>query len=337
MDERKEMDFFRQSHVLVTGGTGLIGRPLLDLLLARAAQVRVVSLDDPLGISEDVEFHRLDLTDYENCMRACAGIDYVFHLLGVKASPAVSTTKPASYFVPTLRFNTNMMEAAFRSGVKRYMFTSSIGVYAPAEIFHEDDVWRTFPSENDRFPGWAKRMGELQAEAYRIEHGWSDISIVRPANVYGPYDNFDLQNAMVVPSLIKRAVEGADPLVVWGDGNCVRDFVHARDVAKGMTLVFEAGETRPVNLGSGVGVSIRELVNAIVSELPTKPRVVWDLSKPTGDRIRVMDTTRARALGYSPSVSIQEGVREVIEWYKASRGRVGKRYDIFDRPGQGMK
>ena len=109
----------------------------------------------------------------------------------------MTAQKPASFFVPTITFNTNMMEAARRCKVKKYLYTSTIGVYAPAEVFYEDDVWKTFPSPNDRFAGWAKRMGELQAEAYAIEYGWKDIAIVRPANVYGPFDNFDPTNAMV--------------------------------------------------------------------------------------------------------------------------------------------
>ena len=107
----------------------------------------------------------------------------------------MTAERPASFFVPTLQFSLNMMEAARRSGVNHYLFTSSVGVYQPAEIFKEDDVWSTFPSSNDRFAGWAKRMCELQAEAYKKEYEWENISVVRPANVYGPFDNFDPANA----------------------------------------------------------------------------------------------------------------------------------------------
>ena len=167
------------------------------------------------------------------------------------------------------------MEAARRKGVQRYLFTSSIGVYAPSEIFFEDDVWSTFPSPNDRFAGWAKRMGELQAEAYAIEYGWNDICIVRPANVYGPYDNFDPENAMVIPSLIYRALSGENPLAVWGDGTAIRDFIHARDAAVGMMRVVELGIREPINLGTGRGVSIREIVDIIVGEIDGL-KVVWD-------------------------------------------------------------
>jgi GDP-L-fucose synthase len=241
----------------------------------------------------------------------------------------MTAKKPASFFVPTLMFNTNMMEAARQCDVRGYLFTSTIGVYGPAEVFHEDDVWKTFPSENDRFAGWAKRMGELQAEAYQIEYGWDRVSIVRPANVYGPFDNFDPHNAMVIPSLIRRAVDGENPLVVWGDGSPVRDFIHAKDVARGMLLVIAKGEKRPLNLGSGVGVSIREIVDIIVSALKSKPKVVWDTTKPSGDRKRLMDISRAQCLGFRPMVPIREGIKEVIAWYQENKDIVAQRYNVF--------
>jgi GDP-L-fucose synthase len=225
---------FKGKKILVTGGTGLIGRPLVEMLLEKGAQVRVVSLDDPSRANPGAEFLRLDLTNMDNAMQAADGMDYVFQLAGIKGSPAMTAKKPASFFYPTISFNTNMMEASRRCGVKKYLFTSSIGVYSPAETFHEDDVWKTFPSPNDRFAGWAKRMGELQAEAYQIEYGWEDVYIVRPANIYGPYDNFDPANAMVIPSLVRRALDGENPFVVWGDGSTIRDFLHARDCARGM-------------------------------------------------------------------------------------------------------
>ena len=119
--------------------------------------------------------------------------------------------------------------------------------------FYRGRCLEDLPSENDKFPGWAKRVGELQAEAYAIEYGWKKVSIVRPANIYGPYDNFDPANSMVVPSLIRRALAGEDPLTVWGDGSPIRDFIHAEDVARGMMLAVEKGVTEPINLGSGTG------------------------------------------------------------------------------------
>ena len=199
------MSFYKDKSVLVTGGTGLIGRPLVEMLIAAGAKVTVVSLDDPSRAPKGCTFVKADLREFNGCMDVCKDKEIVFQLAGVKGSPAMTAKRPASFFVPTMQFSINMMEAARRSGAERFLFTSSVGVYQPAEVFYEDSVWTTFPSPNDRFAGWAKRMGELQAEAYKIEYGWDKISIVRPANVYGPFDNFDPENAMVVPSLIRLA------------------------------------------------------------------------------------------------------------------------------------
>ena len=167
--------------------------------------------------------------------------------------------------------------------------------------------------------------------AYQQEYQEMSLSMVRPANVYGLYDNFDLKNAMVIPSLIKRAMSGENPFTVWGDGSAVRDFVHARDVAKGMILAASSGTTEAINLGSGVGTSIKDLVEVVISNLEEKPEIVWDTSKPTGDRKRILDITKARAIGYEPTISIADGIKEVMDWYKENQGRIAQRYDIFNR------
>lgn len=320
---------FKDKNILVTGGTGMIGRYLVEDLIRRGGRVTVVSLDDPSRAHPQAEFKKANLMQFDNCLEVARGMDYVFHLAGIKGSPAVTTKRPASFFVPTITFNTNMMEAARQAGVERYLFSSSVGVYSPAELFCEDDVWQTFPSKNDKFAGWAKRMGELQAEAYAIEYGWEKISIVRPANVYGPYDNFDSVNAMVIPSLIRRAVEGENPFTVWGDGSAVRDFIHAKDVAGGMIFAMENNITEPLNLGSGKGVSIRDLADIIVNNLEVKPKIVWDVSKPGGDRKRLLDMSRACKYGFKPSVSLAEGIKETMEWFRSNRQNMDKHYNVF--------
>ncbi|MBF0332218.1 MAG: NAD(P)-dependent oxidoreductase [Alphaproteobacteria bacterium] len=323
------MGFFKGKKVLVTGGTGMIGRPLVEMLLADGALVRIASLDDPALAPEGSSHMRVDLRQLDNCVAACDGIEHVFHLAGVKGSPAMTAKRPATFFVSNLMFSINMMEAARRCGVERYLFTSTVGVYSPAEIFREDDVWKTFPSPHDWFAGWAKRMGELQGQAYGIEYGWDKISIVRPANVYGPHDDFNSPNAMVVTALIKRAMSGENPLVVWGDGSAKRDFIHARDVARGMMLAVEKGVNEPINLGSGVGTSVREVVEMVIANLPVKPEVVWDTTKPTGDALRLMDMTRANGHGFAPIIPMAEGIRETMEWYAANRSETVSRYNAF--------
>ena len=317
--------------VLVTGGTGMIGRYLVDKLLERNCDVTIASLDSPDGLPENVEFMRMDLTILDNCLKACAGQDYVFNLIGIKGSPKMSRERPASFMVPMLMFNTAMMEAAVRSKVKWYLYTSSVGVYHPADVFREDDVWKTFPSENDKHPGWAKRIGELQAEAYSIQHGLNNFSIVRPANVYGKWDNFDPANAMVIPSLINRIVSGESPLTVWGDGTPVRDFIYAGDCADGMIHMVENGVTEPVNLGSGSGVSIKEIAETIRDCFDATVGIDWDTTKPKGDALRIMDTTRAEGYGFKCSTTIADGVRATIEWFLENRDLYKKRNNYFTK------
>jgi len=313
---------FTGKNVLVAGGSGLIGRQLVDLLLREGASVFVADVRTPEDdFLKKITFKKLDLTNYENCMSACDGMDYVFNLLCLKGSPKIMKNQPVRALVPQILFNTNLLKAAHSCNVKKYLYTSSVGVYHPAEVFREDDVWKTFPSERDRFAGWAKRIGELQAEAYSLQYGWDNISIVRPANVYGPYDDFDSDAAMVVPSLVKKALTSEDKLVVWGNGKAVRDFIHSKDVARGMMIVMKKspGPTFPVNLASGIGYTIKELAEVITANVDKKLDIVWDAAGATGDNKRVLDTHRAESIGFIPEISLEEGIKDVIGWYVQNR------------------
>lgn len=319
---------FKDQKVLVTGGGGMIGRSLVRLLVEREAKVYIADLTKPTDLPEGVVYMKIDLRNFNDCISACEGMDYVFHLAGVKGSPKMCAEQPVDFMVPMLQFNTNMMEAAHRANVKWYLFTSSVGVYAPADVFYEDTVWSTMPSPNDRFAGWAKRMGELQAEAYGIQYGKKNISIVRPANVYGAYDNFNPANAMVVPSLIRKAQEN-DVLEVWGDGSTIRDFIHADDVALGMIYAVEKQITEPINLGSGKGYSIKEVVDMVVKHSGKQLEVKWLTDKPAGDKIRLFDMTRAKSYGFDISVSLEEGIKSTTDWFLNNKEILDKRYNAF--------
>ena len=322
---------YQGKRILVTGGTGMIGRSLIDELVRRGAnKIYVASLDDNVtDLPKEAMHIKIDLTDFAKCLTLTDGINYVFHLAGIKGSPKMCKEQPASFMVPTIMFNTNMIEAARRNNVERFVYTSSVGVYSPAPLLKEDDVWKTFPSENDKFAGWAKRMGELQIEAYRAQYGLINYRIVRPTNIYGPYDNFDPANAMVIPSLIARVAAGESPLKVWGDGTQTRDFLYTDDCARGIVDVFESDEWEPVNLGSGTGYTIRDIVGKIIKYSDWKPEVVWDTSKPSGDKIRVLDTTRAKSLGINPVVSLDEGIKKTVEWFKRHGKKPSGRYNVF--------
>ena len=322
--------FYNKKKVLITGGTGLIGMQLTKILINYGADLTIVSLDK-FKNSKNCKFIRKDLRYLNNCIDICKNHEIVFHLAGIKGSPKMAIEKPASFMVPTVMFSFNMMEAARRCNVKNYLFTSSIGVYSPSSLFKENDVWKSFPSENDKFAGWAKRLSELQAEAYKIEDDWTKISIVRPANVYGPYDNFDENNAMVIPSLIKKALKSKKYLHVWGDGLPVRDFIYSKDVAEGMVHMLANEQPGPINLGSGKGVQISKIAEIIAKNVPNGPlKIIWDKSKPSGDKIRIMDTKRAKKNGFEAKTKIEDGIKKTIEWYLEEGSTFSKnKYNSF--------
>jgi GDP-L-fucose synthase len=320
---------YKNKKVLVAGGTGTIGIPLVKKLIERRAHVTVVSLDSPeyAGslFQKRVCFMRRDLTDLRNCVEATEGMDYVFNLVGIKGSTGIGEKKVASYLVPMLWFQTNLMEAAFRNKVKGYLFVSSICGYPQMSIAKKEDrMWEGLPKQNDRIPGLAKRIGEIQGEAYLLEHDWKAVKIIRPSNVYGPFDDFDPRTAQVVPALIRRMLDGEDPLTVWGDGSAVRDFIYADDAAYWMLVAMEiAPACLPINLGSGKGTTIKELVRVISRCTSFSNKIVWDKQRPAGDPVRVLSVQRARrVLGYRTITSLEEGLRKTVAWYKNNKGFV---------------
>ena len=327
------MNFFKNKKILVTGGTGMVGMALIKLLANAESIIRVVSIDNvnPFENQKNIEFKKRDLRKYENCLKACENIDIVFHVAGIKGSPAVALNKPASFYVPTILFNTNLLEAAIKSKVDHILYTSSIGVYSPSSKFNEDDVWKTFPSENDRFAGWAKRMGELQMMAYEKEMNFKNYSIVRPANIYGPYDNFDPKNAMVIPSLINKVLNSKNVVEVWGDGLQVRDFIYSKDVARGMMMAVEKKISLPLNLGSGTGITIKHLIESIIKTVPNKNlKIKWDTSKPSGDKVRVMNMERASSYGFKCETTLEKGIKETVDWYLNNQNYSEKKYNSFN-------
>ena len=318
---------FASSKVLVTGGTGLIGRQVVGILCGAGARVRVVSLDK---IESDSRAEHVygDLSDFKACKRFTAGMDFVCHIAGVKGSIDVTKSKPASFFVPLLMMNTNVLEASRINGVKRIVYTSSIGAYPSAEVFRETDDNDGPPM--DQYPGWAKRMAEMQIQAYKTQYGLDNFAVVRPCNVYGPGDNFDPENAMVIPTLMHRIMKKEDPVVIWGDGSAVRDFAFSRDVAEGVIRALHYGtKGHPfLNLGSGKGVTIRELVETLNSFLEFN--YAFDATKPSGFKRRIMDISLARdVLGYNPGTSLLAGLQETWNWYIQNQDEYLKKKNYF--------
>lgn len=312
---------------IVTGGTGMIGREVVRMLLDHGASVTSVSLDD-LSLDPRAKYLKGDLSDLQFCLDICKDVDYLFHIAGIKGSVLVTKELPASFFVPLLMMNTNMLEAARRNKVGKILYTSSIGAYAPAEIFVEDKDDPNIPPM-DMFPGWAKRMAEMQIEAYRIQYGMNNFAIVRPSNIYGPGDNFDEQNAMVIPSLISRVHRQDKPVMIWGDGSSERDFLHSSDAALGMILACINGtDGKPINLGCGYGITIKRLVETLQEITPFES--FFDISKPSGFPRRIMDMSYAKQrIGFVPQVSLKMGLSQVWNWFTNNKSEHLNKQNYF--------
>jgi GDP-L-fucose synthase len=320
------LESFSGKNAVVTGGTGLIGREIVRILCDAGAKVRIVSLDK-LTVDARADHVYGDLTDFALCKEITKDMDFVFHVAGIKGSIDVTVKKPASFFVPLLMFNTNMLEASRLNKVRKLVYTSSIGAYATAELFKESDASEGPPM--DMFPGWAKRMAELQVKAYKIQYGMENFAIVRPCNVYGPGDNFDPKNAMVIPTLMYRIYSKEDPVIVWGDGTAIRDFAYSRDVAEGVILALHHGTKGGfVNLGSGKGYSIKELIETLNGFIQFKYQ--FDTSKPSGFPRRVMDISLARQMiGYDPTTSLKDGLKQTWDWFVNNRDEYVKKQNYF--------
>ena len=302
--------------ILITGASGMVGKHLVDMCLDKGYYVRATDIryDDRYDIYvKNFEFYQADLRDFDDCKNVVTGMDVVFHVAGVKGSPKRAAEQPNDYFTPMLQFNTNMAEAARLQGVDWYVYTSTVGVYQPAKVFKEDDVWKTYPSENDKYAGWVKRLGELQLDCFETHYGLKNYSIVRPANIYGEYDEFG-EESTVIASLVKKGYHD-DLLSVWGDGTPIRDFIHAEDVARGILMSYENQITEPINLGSGDGVRIKDIASIVATHYGKE--IEYDTSKPNGDNKRLMDMTRANSYGFYPEVDLETGIKRVIKYYES--------------------
>jgi len=327
---------YNNKKILVAGGTGTIGIPLVKLLCEKGADVSVVSMDPPeyaeKVLGTQVKFQQSDLTQFENCLQATRQQDFVFNLVGLKGSVGIGQSKVASFFFHMMLYQTYLMEAAFRNDISRYLFVSSVCAYpqsSSAKI--EDGMWNGLPKQNDRIPGLCKRIGEIQGETYLHEHGWDAVRIVRPSNVFGPFDDFNPATAQVISALIRRALDGENPLIVWGDGSAIRDFIYSEDVIDGMLLALEkAPACTPINLGSGSGVTIRQVAEVVAKHTPVPPRLEWDPSKPSGDPIRLLSMKRAQELiGFKAKTSIDDGIQKTIQWYLENTELAQKRRNLL--------
>jgi len=318
--------FYQDKLVLVTGGSGFVGTHIVTALLAQGARVRVPVHERPMktDASERIETIRADLTRPEDCRAAARGVDYVFHAAGAVSAAGVTASNPMSAITTNLILTAQMLQAAWSEGVERFLVFGSSTGYPPADHpIREEEMWSgpTYPAYFGY--GWMRRYLERLAE-FVASRSKMKVALARPTAVYGRWDDFDPVTGHVIPALVRRAVEKANPYVVWGDGTEVRDFLHISDLARGCLLLLEKhAACDPVNLGYGQAVSVKDVVRIILKAAGHEgAQLVFDTSKPSTIPFRMVDTSKAKTLlGFEPKVSLEEGLYDTVTWYQqVSRG-----------------
>src|SRR5712691_1306938 len=314
------MEYWTTRRVMVTGGAGFLGTWVVQKLRQRGCQSIFVprSKDYDLRRGEDL---RRALAD--------AAADIVMHLAARVGGIGANRAHPAEFFYDNLMMGVPLLHEAWRTGVSKFVAIGTVCAYpknTPVP-FREEDLWNGYPEETNAPYGLAKKMLLVQSQAYRQQYGFGSIFLL-PVNLYGPGDNFDPASSHVIPALIKKFVEaterGDTQVVAWGDGSPTREFLSVEDAAEAIVLAAERyNSPEPVNIGSSFEISIRELTSLIAKLTGFEGEVIWDTSKPNGQPRRKLDTTRAeRAFGFRARVPFQEGLRETIQWYQASRKQI---------------
>ena len=317
----------RGARVLVTGGAGFIGASLCARLVGEGARVRAtVHARRPARPVGDVEYVAADLTRPEDCGRAVADADYVFHCAAVTSGAAVMVATPLVHVTPNVVMNAQLLEAAHAAGVRRFLFIGSGAAYPPTgdRPVAEAEMLAGEPYAVYHPVAWMKRYTEILCETYarRVRPAMSTV-VVRPSNVYGPGDKFDFATSHVTAALLRRVVERHAPLEVWGTGDDVRDLIYVDDFLDGLLRAFaDPADHLAVNVAAGHGYSVREVLATLLEVDGFRDADVrFDPTRPSTIPVRLLSTELARRrLGFTARVPLAEGLRRTIAWYRAQHG-----------------
>lgn len=299
--------------VTVTGGRGFLGTPFVRMLKEHGANVFTFSSRD-YNLTRQAEIAS---------MYADLKPEIVVHLAARVGGIGANRENPGTFFYENAIMGIELMEQARRNGVEKFVQVGTVCAYPKLTPvpFQEDDLWNGYPEETNAPYGLAKKMLLVQAQAYRQQYGFNAIYLL-PVNLYGPGDNIDLAHSHVIPALIRKCVQAtrakAPTIEVWGTGTPTREFLYVDDAARGIMLAAERyNKPDPVNLGSAVEISIRDLVTLIAELTGFQGEIVFDPTKPDGQPRRKLDVERARAeFGFQSTTDFRVGLARTIEWFK---------------------
>lgn len=307
------MSFWKNKAVLVTGGAGFLGSFVVDKLRERGCS--------QIFIPRSQEY---DLTKEDGVARALidSKADIILHLAAVVGGIGANRENPGKYFYDNMKMGIELIEQARLAKIEKFVAVGTICAYpkfTPVP-FKEEDLWIGYPEETNAPYGLAKKMLLVQSQAYRQQYGFNSIYLL-PVNLYGPRDNFNPNSSHVIPALIKKCVDAIQKkdtsITVWGTGKATREFLYVEDCAEGILKAAENyNGSEPINLGSGMEISIKELVEIIVKVSGFKGDLIWDGTKPDGQPRRCLDTSKAKKeFGFMAQKTFEEGLKDTINWY----------------------
>ena len=308
---RPSPQFWNDKRVVVTGGRGFLGRAVTGMLDELGASVSAPSSEE------------YDLRVAQAARAVVDGAEVVIHLAARVGGIGFNLRNPAPLAYDNLTMASNVFEQGRLAEVGKLVAACSVCAY-PKHVqvpFSEDDLWNGYPEESNAPYGVAKRMLIVLSDAYRRQYGFNSVVPVM-ANLYGPYDNFDLEDSHVIAAMVRKFVEaaerGAPEVVLWGTGNPTREFLYVDDAARALLLMAERYDSsEPVNIGTGRETSIRELAETIAAATGYEGETVWDSSRPDGQPRRKLDTSRAeRGFGFRAEVELADGIRRTVEYYR---------------------
>lgn len=303
--------------MVVTGGAGFLGSHLVDRLKGAGCERVFVTRKSEYNLTESNAVKRL----FESQRP-----DILVHLAAVVGGIGANRVNPGLFFYKNAIMGIHLIEAARRYGTEKTVVLGTICAYPKFTPipFREDDLWNGYPEETNAPYGVAKKALLVQCQAYRQQYGMNAIFLL-PVNLYGPRDNFDLESSHVIPALIRKCVEAVNDrrteIVLWGDGSPTREFLYVEDAAEGILAATERyDKPDPVNLGSGMEISIRDLAQKIARLTGFEGRIVWDESQPNGQPRRCLDVSVAeREFGFRAKTPFDEGLRRTVSWYLENR------------------